>query len=395
MKFLSDGAYLLAAQLVARLLAFSLTFVVARTLGLEQLAMLGLAQSLVGFATVAGDAGLGTSAVQRIARGEDSHQVVHDTARAQVWISIVASLAMVPIIATQTDILLALSLCLTPMVIAATATYVLQARLQARKIAVGQIAGNLLVASVGILLAVIGLPLGVVALVYPAGLFLTMIIVNAQAKVSIRDIVGLPHFAHFVRDGRSYASLLFYTLVVHAYSACLLILSQNLASGRHFEGTGLASRMLILMVIPSVILGSMMLPRFAAVPPSAKRLSLLTGAAFLAGALLATANALLAPVYVPLLFGPEAVPYIGAVQLVGAQVPFSFACTILTSAALAERRFVSTGLAYALALLSQITFALLFSQFSTSVFVLAISVSECIFLMVLASQRFLLSRGTS
>lgn len=394
MKFLSDGAYLLVAQLAARLLAFSLTFIVARTLGLEQLAMLGLAQSLIGFATVAGDAGLGTSAVQRIARGEDSRQVVHDTARAQLWISVVASIVMVPIIATQTDMMLAFSLCLTPVVIAATTTYVLQARLEARKIAVGQIAGNLLVASVGILLAILGLPLGVVALVYPAGLLLTMFIVNAQAKVRIRDIVGLPRISHFVSDGRSYAALLFYTLVVHSYSACLLILSQNLASGRHFEGTGLASRMLILMVIPSIIVGSMLLPRFAAVPPSRKRLFILTSVAFLGGAVLATANALLAPMYVPLLFGPEAEPYVGAVQAVGAQVPFSFACTVLTSAALAERRFVSTGLAYALALLSQITFALLFAPLSTSVFVLAISVSECIFLVALVAQRMLFSRGS-
>src|SRR5688572_11460148 len=106
-KFFKDGALLLAAEFISRLLAFSVSFALAREVGLEALAVLTLAQSIVAYATVAGDAGLGTEAVRRIASGEASQAVVRQTARLQIFFALLASSVVVPLALLQTNSIVA------------------------------------------------------------------------------------------------------------------------------------------------------------------------------------------------------------------------------------------------------------------------------------------------
>lgn len=80
-KFLRDGSALLAGEMVSRVFVFGTTLVVARGYGLEAVAVLSLAQSLIGYATVAGNSGLGNYAVRKIIGGAPVEPVTRQTAR--------------------------------------------------------------------------------------------------------------------------------------------------------------------------------------------------------------------------------------------------------------------------------------------------------------------------
>ncbi len=377
-KFINDGAVLLVSEFLSRIFSFSVTFVLARQLGLEALATLALAQSLVAFATVAGDAGLGTSAVRRISRGDDARSVVRETAKAQVAITVLALLVVVPIAAMQTNPLLVLVLALVPLFYAASPGYVLQAKLMATGIGVSRILGNLGTGVVGVTLSLLRAPLWCVAISYGLGAMIGLLYTIRVARVAFSDVVGWPDLSPYRDAWRSYVSLALFTLVLQAYWSALLILSQLFGDGAHFIVTSVATRILFLLSIPGVIIGSLLLPRYSAAGSKSKVWHHVL-ASLGAGALISGGVQICAQWFVPLMFGPEAISSIDAVRAISLQVPLAMANSVLLAYLLSAGRYGLSAAGYLLALGSQILFGwLLFGQ-SSSGFVLAMVTSELVF----------------
>ena len=340
---------------------------------------------------MAGDAGLGMAAVQKISHGRPASEVIRETARVQIAISTIATLIVVPIAASQASVGLALALAAIPILTAIGTTYVLQSNLDARWIAISQILGNLTVCVVGISAAVAGLPVWAIALAYPAGLAVSTLVVDLRARARVRDLVGLLSVREIRSQARTYAALTAFTIVVHAYSACLLIISGIVDGGSHLTGIGLATRVLLLLVIPAQILGSMLLPRYWRQSPTRRHVLAWATVAFAVGIVASVASALMAPIYVPLMFGADAVPFVPLVQIIGLQVPLSLATTVLSAYYLSSARYVTLAVCYLLGLGVQIGCALAFAEASSEVFVTSILISELAFTVALIAAL----RGTA
>lgn len=388
-KFFKDGALLLVAELVSRLLAFSVSFVLAREIGLEALAFLALAQSIVAYATVAGDAGLGTEAVRRIASGEESDAVVRQTARLQVFFALLASSLVVPIAVVQTNSLVAIGLALIPLVVASSATYVLQGRLDAKNLAVSRVVGNVIVGAMGITTSLMGLPLWIIASSYSVGALASMLYVNNRAGIGLRHIWGKIPWRTLSVKRSKYVALAVYTIILHGYASCLIIMAQNFGGGSQLVDVALATRVLLLLVIPAQLLGSLLLPRYSRECVSIKTLCLHVVTVVLLGGLVSLVVHLSARWFVPLMFGPESVQSIRAVEVISVQVPFSLASTVLIAFFLAAGRFSTLAGMYAIVLALQVGLGYLLRNFESSVFVMSLVLSEAIFVLILIATLWL------
>lgn len=382
-KFLRDGAHLLFAEVLSRLLAFSVSFVLARQVGLEALAILALAQSIVAYATVAGDAGLGTDAVRRISNGEASILVVKQTARVQILFALLASFIAVPAALMQTGSLVALGVALVPLLVAASCTYVLQGRLDAKGLATSRIVGNVIVGVFGITSSLLGLPLEVIALSYSAGALASTFYVNRLAGVSFSDLLGPIAWSSFSGVRRKYLALAAYTVVLHAYASALIIMAQNVGGGVQFVDVALATRVQLLLVIPAQLLGSLLLPRYARRQATLRSLCGHLALAMIFGACISIAVHLSASWFVPLMFGPDSLSSVGAVEAISVQLPLSLASSVLIAFFLAAGKYVMLARLYLLALAVQIAVGFLFRDYEASVFVLSLVASEWIFVLAL------------
>lgn len=388
-KFFKDGALLLAAELVSRILAFSVSFVLARQIGLEALAVLALAQSIVAYATVAGDAGLGTEAVRRIANGEQSEAVVRETARLQIFFALLASALVVPIALAQTTSLVAIGLALGPVLVAASATYVLQGRLDARSLAVSRVLGNTVVGAMGIVTSLMSLPLWVIASSYSVGALVSMLYVNHRAGVGPTQIFGRIPWRSLSVGRSKYLALASYTVILHGYSSCLIIMAQNFGGGSQLVDVALATRVLLLLVIPAQLLGSLLLPRYSRAAVSMRTLCLHTVAVLILGGFVSLVVHLSAKWFVPLMFGPESVDSVRAVEAISLQVPLSLASTVLIAFLLAAGRFSTLAGIYAAVLAVQIGLGFYLRNFESSEFVMALVLSEWIFVLLLLTALLL------
>lgn len=370
------------SQIVSRILAFSVSFVLARTLGLSSLAVLALAQSVMAYATVAGDAGLGTEAVRRLSGGENKYQVVKDTVSLQLVLTVIALVIVVPVSILQVGVNLSLALALTPVATALTCSYVLQADLDAINMAVARVLMNVVTGVVGIALVLISSPLWVVSLAYGLGAVASMMFTNSKAKVVLATTFRVPKISSLPRGRRSFGALLGVTTVVHAYSSALLILAAFLTSGSLLIDTSVATRFLLLLVLPAQILGSMLLPRYARL---VERPRLLTHAlvAFLAGVFIAGVTTVVAEGVVPFLLGPEAVGSVSSVVVLGWHVPFALASTIYSSYFLSRGRYHTVFVLYTVALIVLVVCALVLSPWGSEAYVASLVVSEIAFVSLL------------
>ncbi|BCW72565.1 oligosaccharide flippase family protein [Arthrobacter sp. NicSoilB8] len=382
-KFVRDGALLFSGEIVSKLLAFSVSFVLARQIGLEALALLALAQSIVAYATVVGDAGLGTDAVRRISNGESAEAVVTQTARVQVMFALLASLVVVPIAVSQTDSSVAIGVSLVPIFFAASATYVLSGRLDAKNLAVSRVLGNVVVCVAGMTSVFLGYPIGVIAFSYSAGAMASMLYVNYIAGVRIKDFIGPLPWRALKATKSKYLALASYTLIVHAYSSALIIMAQNFGGGSHLVEVALSTRVLLLLFIPAQLLGSLLLPRFSRGTVSMKIMAACIAAALIFGALMSTAVHLTARWFVPLMFGPDSQGSVASIEQISLQLPLFLASTVLIAYFLAAARYGLLARLYFLALLVQIAIGYLLRDSEAAVFVLSVVFSEWIFVMSL------------
>lgn len=378
-RFLRDGGLLFLAEGISRLVAFSVTFVIARRVGLSEVAVITLAQSLLAYATVAGDGGMGTGAVTRIVGGESVRAIVRGTARTQLGLTLVASLVVVPIVASSAGWPLAIVLAATPFAIASSTSYVLQARQDVASIAAARISGNVVTAGVGVLAASSALPLPLIAAAYPLGALTTALVGNLRAGTRPGDLLGRPSLAFLLSDWKHGLGLFGYTLTVHFYASVLLILSSTLSGGANLVDIALATRLLLIFSIPAQIIESILLPRYARRSGSdGFRGRVLRDAVlgFVAGCIACAALVVAAPIYVPLLFGPSAEGAVGTVQSVVLQVPISIATSVLSAGLLARRRSLGLTIAYMSAAVIQVIWAVSFASSGPERMGLAIVVSE-------------------
>lgn len=382
-KFLRDGAHLFSAEVLSRLLAFSVSFVLARQVGLEALAVLALAQSVVAYATVAGDAGLGTDAVRRISNGEAAKAVVKQTARVQVLFAALASLIAVPAALLQTGSLVALGVAVVPLLVAASCTYVLQGRLDARGLARSRIWGNVVVGVSGITSSLLGLPLEVIALSYSAGALVSTIYVNRLAGVSLSELFGPVPWASLSAVRMKYFALASYTVILHAYSSALIIMAQNLGGGAQFVEVALATRVMLLLVIPAQLLGSLLLPRYSRRHVSLRSVSGNVALAMLLGVVMSLVVHFTAGWFVPLMFGADSQSSVRSVEMISLQLPLSLASSVLIAFFLAVGKYAMLARLYLLALAVQIAFGLVLREQEAAVFVLSLVASEWIFVLAL------------
>lgn len=382
-KFLRDGAHLFAAEIISRLLAFSVSFVLARQVGLEALALLALAQSIVAYATVAGDAGLGTDAVRRISNGDEADTVVKQTARVQILFALLASCVVIPVALMQTNSLVALGVAMVPLFVAASATYVLQGRLDAKGLATSRILGNVVVGFFGIGASLLGFPLAVIALAYSAGALVSTTYVNRLAGVSLSDLFGKLPWSSMRAVKNKYMALASYTIILHAYSSALIIMAQNFGGGAYLVEVALATRVLLLLVIPGQLLGSLLLPRYSRRQATLKGVSAHVSLALLFGVLMSLAVHLTADWFVPLMFGVEARSSVAAVEAISLQLPLSLASTVLIAYFLAAGRYVMLARLYLLALIVQISVGMLLRDLDAMIFVLCLVASEWVFVLAL------------
>ncbi|WP_208709749.1 hypothetical protein [Sinomonas sp. R1AF57] len=385
--FVRDGAALLGAEGISRVIVFGVSFVVARHAGLEALGTLALVQSLLAYATVAGDAGLGTNAVRVIASRQDDSPVIRDTFLLQTGLTFAALLVLIPVTAQASSWDLALSLALVPVATAMRTSYVLQGRLHAVAAAKARVGGNLATGLSGVLVAALGGPLWAIGLSYSFGAIVTTIAVNAASRFNLSSITAGFRLGAMVGLLRKNLGLALFTVLVHAYSSLLIVFAQYGPTPELLVQASVATRVLLLLVIPSQILGGIVLPRL--VGSAKSKLSLILGAPFLVGLLIAFCSYFAAPTYVPLLFGESSMGSVAAVQAISWQVPFSMASSVLLAYLLSKGRYwLSSGIQL-IGLLVQLAACWALAARGAELYVFSIVVSEIALVLLLIFARLL------
>jgi O-antigen/teichoic acid export membrane protein len=183
---------------------------------------------------------------------------------------------------------------------------------------------------------------------------------------------------------------------VHVYASILLLLAAALRHGDNLVEVALATRLLLLFSIPTQVLESVLLPRYAALAQqlTVKRIVRDSGVAFVAGVVFAAALIVAAPLYVPLLFGPDASGSVGTVQAAVLQVPISLVTSVLTVDLLARRRSAGLTVAYMVAAAVQAGLAVWFASSGAELMVQAIVWSELVLAVVAGGVALLRKRGT-
>jgi len=339
-----QGVFLLVGgEAVTRLLGFLLSAVIAREFGLEALAALTVAQGLVAFALVAGDGGLSTDGVRRLAGGElPRARLIALTTVGQVALTVSATSVLLVVVAvlplsTQTKQVV-LVLALLPMTYALNLGWVLQSASRFFALTTSRVAGQ-----------AAGMAVGLVCLYYLDSFLLavaSLVLGSAVTDVllalhSRRDWRGPGRLSgravvQRVRQGRGFLG---YTLANHASSAAPLLMTAFVGSAAVVGQYSVAHRLLLLAVAPAQVFASVLLPRFSSTP-GALRSDLWAPVSALV-VLTAGASSALVVFARPIaeaLFGAAAGSATPAVQLVGLFIPLSYTSLLLTTALLAEGR---------------------------------------------------------
>lgn len=283
----------------------------------------------------------------------------------------------------QTNSLVAIGIAVMPVLVAASATYVLQGRLDAKGLAISRVLGNTTVGVSGISMALMGLPLWAIASSYSLGAFVSMVFVNNRAGIGAAEIFGRVPWQVLGSGGSKYLALATYTIILHGYSSCLIIMAQNFGGSSLLVDVALATRVLLLLVIPSQLLGSLLLPRYSRAVVSLPRLCGHMMSALLVGGLITLFVHLFAGWFVPLMFGQEAIGSVGTVEMISVQVPLSLASTVLVTFFLASGRFKTVAFTYAAALCAQLSLGYFLRDSPSNMFVVALVLSEWIFVLLL------------
>ena len=251
-----------------RALGFVVSAVVARRLGIDALGALLVAQNVIWYALVVGDAGLSSDGTRRLAGHlEPSAPLIAETTAAQVAVSLVATGAvalaatLLPLDAQAKHLLL--FLLPVPLLYALNLAYVLQSRHRMRPVAIGRVVGQL----AGTAIALIGVirfkSLASAAIAITIGQMVTDVVLVVIARSEWRPLArpSVRSIRNRINSGKNY---LYYAIVNHfAYSTPLL--ATAVLGGISVTGTyGVVNRLLFLLTAPAILIGQVALPRFSA-----------------------------------------------------------------------------------------------------------------------------------
>lgn len=347
-----EGLVLTGAEYISRAFGFVLTLAISHSMGVDALASVALAISITGFATVAGDAGLGTHAVRLLVHGTPVRNVVRDTARVQIALTAVVLIPAWVWAAIATDWAMASALAIVPIASAARAGYVLQAELRAKELAVSRVVGNLTTAVLGLAAVALGASLPVVALSYGIGALSSL----AYVQWRIRQPLGLslgPPSVEFIRTTwRHQLALAGYTIALYAYYNVLLVTVSIVGTSAALNDVAVATRVAAIFTIPATSVTAVLLPRFAA--DARLRWHRFAGLGAAAGAACAAVIIAASPALIPALFGPEAAGAVGATQILMLEMPIGLANGVLAALVLGRGKYRSAFVAYAAAVAVQV-----------------------------------------
>lgn len=258
-------AMLMGAEASGRLIAFLLTSIVARSLGLEVLAFVSLAQGLVAYVTVVSDGGLNNHAVRLLLKGGNVETVVAQTIRAQVALVVVASIvvgAFVVLTVPQAIPYFAL-LVGVPIATALSTPYVLQAQHRTGPVALSRVVGSIatVVAGLGIIIA--GLPDFWIASAYSVGAIAMFVVVFRACGASRAWYFSRARLLASLVVVRETAPLAGSALMVQVLASLPLLLTQAGDDLQSFEAMGVASRLWFLASAPAAMVGAVLIPLLA------------------------------------------------------------------------------------------------------------------------------------
>ncbi len=334
---------LAAGEATTRLLGFALSAVIARRAGLDALAALTVAQGLIAYALVAGDAGLSTDAVRRLAAGDGSRShLIALTTAAQICLTAAATtvllivVAVLPLTTASKQPVLALSL--LPLSYALNLGYVLQSSSRFKALTISRITGQVagVVLGVACLVRFDSFLLAVASIVL--GAFVTDLLIAVASRQDWMPVRQVTVRAVLVRikQGRGFLG---YTMANHASSSSPLLVIAIIGTAPDVAHYSVAQRILLLAMAPAQILAAVLLPRISLrghVLDDEYWSQVLSVSVVAAGA--ASALFVFARPISEALFGPAAASAAPVVRLVAIFLPVGYTSLLLTTTLLSRGR---------------------------------------------------------
>ncbi|MGN0041353.1 hypothetical protein [Rhodococcus sp. (in: high G+C Gram-positive bacteria)] len=383
MRILRGSFALGFGEAVSKLALFAFTAYFARRVGLTELAHLSVAQSLLMYATVLGDAGLTAHAVRRIAAGDRVRTVVRETSSIQLVLATIGLAIVVPISCMNAGVGMTMALVLTPLGAAAAPTYLLQARGNMSALALGRVASAVVTAGIGIGILALT-PTLFAAVAYSAGSLASFVAIVWLSHGSLR--LYFSSLTLRIRLSWMYVSrwLTVQALVVHAYASCLTIGGSYLLAESEFVLLSTALRIQMLLLIPANILQTVLLPLFVRHESRVFRVFSVTVGA-----------SLFVPLFV-YLFGESLLEFVygagagassSTLMVLSLQIPLAYGTTVVLTSLVAEGAYGRTTTFYAVALIVQVVSLIVLGRGGATSAALSIFISELLFLGLLCGLR--------
>lgn len=389
MKSLLRGSVLLVAgEFVSRVLLLLFTAILARVLGLETLASLTVTQTILAYATVAGDAGLTAHAVRRLSAGEDQRTVIRETSSSQIVLAGAGLVICVPIAAWVDDAYMVLLLAAGPLAVAAAPTYLLQANSRMGLIAASRIASAVVTAGGGS--AILHFTQSVWAVIgYTLGAFSATAVIVVGAKVGFLGFLRSLTLHVRLRWLAESRWLIAQSLTVHVYASALLLFGTFLIPQAQFIELATALRLQLLFLVPANILQTVLLPLFT---KNKIKLSSVAPLVALLSCAIPIAVQLRGNEMLILAFGDEAGAARDQLFLLSIQVPVAYSTVTVLTYLIANGKYSDATISYLAALAAQVVYAVIVGIHRPAFYPLALLVGELVFLSLLCSDTYRMHR---
>lgn len=264
MKYLFQLVALAGGEALGRLAAFALTAVIARSYGLDALAVLSVSQALIAYATIGGDGGLNQEATRRLVRGEAESIVVRDAVRSQVTSAAIASLVVTAGVVVYEPRYLTSYLFFLPIpfAYAVSTPYLLDSRGRMVVLGLGRLLMSLGTAGVGLVWILVGLPSWGFGVAYSAGAWATTCWILWRARAPLKSALNAMGVIARRARFRSGIHLGGVALLVHALASLPMIVAGRISPASDLQAMGVVTRIWFVVSAPILMSGTVMLPLF-------------------------------------------------------------------------------------------------------------------------------------
>lgn len=352
---------LAGAEAAGRLIAFSLTAVIARAYGLDDLAMLAVAQALIAYATIGGDAGLNQEATRRLVAGEQREVVTRDAVRAQCASTLLATVVVMLVVAAYEPKYVATILFFLPVpfAYAVSTPYLLDSVGRIVPIAVGRVLMSLGAAVSGLLLISLGVSGMAFGAAYSIGAWMATGWILWRAHAPVRCALTAMGREARVARLRSFRQLGSLAVLLHTQASLPVLVAGRFSEADDLESVGVVTRLWFVLSAPLAMSLTVLLPLFARTADRGPLWRAVSASA-LYGAATAGVFHFLAPDLLVILFGsPAGAASPAAVVFMYAIIPFAL-ISVGNAFLIANYRERSLAVCYGLSLLA---FGLILIQF--------------------------------